>query len=148
MKRSRKGFLITLLVMVFTLSFSANKLNSVKNAKDAAVIYSKTKKHTVITTVNEISDYADIGGWWLYNEIFINASRVYEIYSEELAEQGWYDSNYVILVGDELIDNFRVGDRVKITYIDVDLIPAEKKNGVYLTDATSASIILNITKVK
>ena len=144
----RKSAIIMLIVMLFTLNFSASKLSTVYNSKTASAAFPKNKRYKVITTIDGITNYADVQGYeWIYNEIFVSAHQVYEIYSSELDDQGWYDSNYVIALSYASIDGINIGDRVEITYIDIDLIPAQKNSkGEYLTDATSASIILDIKK--
>lgn len=144
----RKSVIIMLIIMIFTLNFSANKLSAVYNAKTASIAFPKNKRYKVITTIDAVTDYATVPDFeWIYNDIFVSAKQIYEVYSYELDDQGWYDSNYVILLSNDLLQGISIGDRVEITYIDIDLIPAQKNSkGEYLTDATSASIILDIKK--
>lgn len=148
MRNKRRNIIIILIILVFTLGFSTNKLNTVYNHKTVALAFSKAKKYKVVTEINKINDYKDFEyGDWLYNDIFIKADKIYEIYSYELAEQGFYDSNYVVLLGDELLKDIKMNDVVEITYIDVDLIPARIEKGVVITDATTASIIIDIKRI-
>ena len=144
----RKSVIIMLIIMIFTLNFSASKLSAVYNAKTASIAFPKNKRYKVVTTIDAITDYASVPDFeWIYNDIFVSAKQIYEVYSSDLDDQGWYDSNYVILLSDELLKGVHIGDEVEITYIDIDLIPAQKNSkGEYLTDATSASIILDIKR--
>ena len=148
MKNKRRNIIIALIIVIFTLGFSSNKLSLARNHKAISLIYPREKRYTVITTIDMITDYKDIDGEWLYDDIFLSADKVYEVYSKELAEQGWYDSNYVILLDDLLLKGIKMDDLVEITYIDIDLIPAKIKKGVIITDATTASVIIDIKKVK
>ena len=142
----RRNFIIVLLVLLFSLTFSSNKLNYVKDSKGVSAAYPKNRRYKVTARIDQVEDYKYIYDGYIYDQTFLSANNVYSVYSEDLESEGMYDSSDLILVGKDLLNKFTLGDIVEITYINVELTPAIYRNGNLELDAQLASLIVDIKR--